>query len=99
MIDDHPVPVALSIDEGVTRGNVLRLPILQIREGVVAAVDRDVAVDPDHLLAESDLVSRQRLERPLEVTAKLRLADEQLGGKSSPEYGPLVVQGEDRIRG
>ena len=98
MIDDHPVRAALPINEAVPCRDALCLPILQIREGVVAAVDRDVAIDPDHLLAEGDLVSRKRLERPLEVAAKPGLADEQRGGKGPPQYGPVVVQGKDRIR-
>lgn len=65
---------------------------------VVATVDRDVSIDPDHLLAEDDLVSRKRLERPFEVAANPGFADEQRGGKGAPQYGPVVVQGEDRIR-
>lgn len=48
VIDDHPVPAPFPIDEAVACRKALCLSILHIRESVVTAVDRDVAVDPDN---------------------------------------------------
>src|SRR5215470_13622407 len=88
VIDDQPVPAALAIDKAVARGQGLRLTVLHVRERVVTAVHGDVAVDPDHLLAECDLVSRERLVRPLEITPQLLFADEQLGREGPHSTAP-----------
>ena len=45
VIDDHPVPVALAIDEAEPCRDARRLSILHVREGVVAAVDRGIYVE------------------------------------------------------
>jgi hypothetical protein len=47
MIDDLPVAVALDQSEAVARRQGLRRAVLLEGEGVVAGVDRGVAVDPD----------------------------------------------------
>src|SRR5206468_1934580 len=62
--------VPFRIDEAIASRNRLRLPVLDVRERVVAAIDSRVAVHPNELITEADLVPRQRLEGRNEVLTK-----------------------------
>src|SRR5207244_8427065 len=70
MIYDHPVPALLDECEAVSRRQRPGFPVLDVRERVVASVDRGVAVDADQLIAKSDLEARQHFESGDEIIAQ-----------------------------
>jgi hypothetical protein len=59
VIDDHPSVAILDIGEAVARRQALGFAILDVRERVVAGVNRRIAVHADQLIAESDLEAGQ----------------------------------------
>src|SRR5690348_11891425 len=63
MIHDQPGTTALDESKAVARGERLFLPVLEVRERVIAGVDGGVAIHANELLAESYLQRRQRSKR------------------------------------
>src|SRR5215470_11602336 len=61
VVHDHPIPAFFHEGEAIPRWQRLRLPVLHIRERVVARVDGGVAINTDQLFTEVDLEARQDL--------------------------------------
>jgi hypothetical protein len=69
VVDDHPTLAVPDVGKAVSRGQVLRLTILDIGEGVVAGIDRRIPVHADQLIAEGDFETGQNLEGGNEIVS------------------------------
>src|SRR6266496_6257919 len=98
MIHDHPVLTLLHECEAITRWQRLRFAVLDIRERVVAGVDRGVAINADQLLAECDLETGQDLERRDEVVAQRCSIRSQGRSESSPENSISGIEKNNFVR-
>ena len=52
VIDDDPTITILGVSKTVARRQAIRLAVFNPREGVIAGVDRRIAIDADQLFAE-----------------------------------------------
>lgn len=55
MINDQPTLTVLDVGEAVACGQALHVPILGVGKGVVAGIDRCVAVHADQLITKRHL--------------------------------------------
>src|SRR5438552_255420 len=97
MIYDHPVPALLDECEAVSRRQRPGFPVLNVRERVVASVDRGAAVDADQLIAKSDLEARQHFESGDEIIAQRCPIRSHRWRERSPEDSIRRVEKNDLV--
>jgi len=86
VIDDHPLPVALCVDERVPGRQAFTLPVLTVGKRVIAAIDRHITVDPNQLVAKRNFVIRQGFEGVDHVVSNGVRVVAALGRQGSQEY-------------
>ena len=72
MIDNHPTPIAISVDKAERRRTSDFLAVPDLRKGIRPGVDGDVTIDANALLTEDSLVRWRDSAQDVEVLATRR---------------------------
>src|SRR5262249_44121974 len=84
--------------EAVPRWQRLVLPVLDVRERVVASVDGGVAINADQLFAEGDLEAWQGFERSGEIITPAGSVPSHPWGEGSAEDSIRGVEKNNLVR-
>src|SRR3972149_9153889 len=91
VIHDEPLSVTLHIDETIPRGKRCGVAILQVRERVIAGINRGIAVHPYVGILERHRELGEFLKGVHKIVLNLRRRRAQSGGYRSPEDGVLGI--------